>query len=422
MRTPRAVLFLLALLAAVAGVLTVGAGSAAAAGETVQGTLRFNQQLQSGVHISATGPGGFTASATSDANGRWVIEVPGPGRYVITLDEKTLGEGVTLRNPDRNPFTTTVNGGESKTVLFALGESTRQVESQADQTLNRFAQGIRFGLLVALAAVGISLIFGTTGLTNFAHGELVTLGGIVAYYFNVVADLPFAIAIVLTLIVCGIVGYLLDLGLWSRLRHRGTGLIAMMIVSIGLSLFVRYLFLFVFGGTTKSFSSTQGQKSIGPGPITLTTLDYVSMAICVLVLLAVAYFLLRTRVGKATRAVSDNPALASASGIDVERVIRVVWVISTALAGLAGILLGIAQQVNFQMGFQILLLVFAAVTLGGLGTAFGALVGALIVGLFVEMSTLVIPAELKNAAALAILILVLIVRPQGILGRRVRVG
>jgi neutral amino acid transport system permease protein len=146
------------------------------------------------------------------------------------------------------------------------------------------------------------------------------------------------------------------------------------------------------------------------------------MAISVAALLAVAFFLLRTRLGKATRAVADNPALASASGIDVDRVISIVWISGAALAGLSGVLLGIAQQVNFQMGFQILLLVFAAVTLGGLGTAFGALVGSIIVGIFVEMSTLVIPTELKNVGALAILILILLVRPQGILGRAQRVG
>jgi neutral amino acid transport system permease protein len=136
----------------------------------------------------------------------------------------------------------------------------------------------------------------------------------------------------------------------------------------------------------------------------------------------VAWALLRTRLGKATSAVADNPALAAASGIDVDRVIRVVWTAGAMLAGLAGILLGLAQQVNFQMGFQILLLMFAAVTLGGLGTAFGALIGSLVVGMFISVSTLWIPIELKNVGALAILIVILLVRPQGILGRAQRVG
>jgi branched-chain amino acid transport system permease protein len=146
------------------------------------------------------------------------------------------------------------------------------------------------------------------------------------------------------------------------------------------------------------------------------------MGIAVVVLLAVAFALLRTRIGKATRAVADNPALAAASGIDVDGVIRTVWIAGSALAGLAGILLGLAQGINFQTGFQILLLMFAAVTLGGLGTAFGALVGSIVVGLFVTVSTLVIPAELKNVGALGILIVILLVRPQGILGRAQRVG
>jgi branched-chain amino acid transport system permease protein len=146
------------------------------------------------------------------------------------------------------------------------------------------------------------------------------------------------------------------------------------------------------------------------------------MVIAIVVLMATAYALLRTRLGKATRAVADNPALAAASGIDVDRVIRVVWVSGAALAGLAGILLGLAQGVNFQMGYGILLLIFAAVTLGGLGTAFGALVGSLVVGMFISVSTLWIPIELKNVGALGILIVVLLVRPQGILGRAQRVG
>jgi len=129
-----------------------------------------------------------------------------------------------------------------------------------------------------------------------------------------------------------------------------------------------------------------------------------------------------TRLGKATRAVADNPALAAASGIDVDRVIRLVWAVGAALAGLAGVLLGIAQQVNYAMGFNILLLLFAAVTLGGLGSAPGALLGSLIIGLFIQLSTLWVSPELKNVGALGVLIVILLVRPQGILGRAERIG
>jgi branched-chain amino acid transport system permease protein len=195
-----------------------------------------------------------------------------------------------------------------------------------------------------------------------------------------------------------------------------------MIVSIGLSILIRYVFLYLFGGSNESYPAYRGQVGLNVGPITLDAKDYISMAIAIVVLMATAYALLRTRLGKATRAVADNPALAAASGIDVDRVIRVVWVSGAGLAGLAGILLGLAQGVNFQMGYGILLLIFAAVTLGGLGTAFGALVGSLVVGMFISVSTLWIPIELKNVGALGILIVVLLVRPQGILGRAQRVG
>jgi len=136
----------------------------------------------------------------------------------------------------------------------------------------------------------------------------------------------------------------------------------------------------------------------------------------------VGLFLTRTRIGKATRAVSDNASLAAASGINVDRIILVVWVLAATLTGLSGILYGIFRQVNWSMGFQILLLLFAAVTLGGLGSAFGALVGSLIIGIVTELSTVWIPNDLRYAVALLILILVLLVRPQGVLGRKERVG
>ena len=133
--------------------------------------------------------------------------------------------------------------------------------------------------------------------------------------------------------------------------------------------------------------------------------------------------MLKTRTGRATRAVSDNPALASASGIDVDRIIRLVWIIATALAGLSGVMLGLVLNgINWQTGMQLLLLMFAAVTLGGLGTAFGALVGSLIIGMTVELANLVLPGDFKYATALVLLIIVLLVRPQGIFGRKERIG
>jgi branched-chain amino acid transport system permease protein len=149
----------------------------------------------------------------------------------------------------------------------------------------------------------------------------------------------------------------------------------------------------------------------------------IAMGVSIVVILAVAWFLTRTRIGKATRAISDNPQLAAASGIDVDRVIRYVWILAGVLAAISGILWAYFRPgVKWDMGMQMLLLMFAAITLGGLGTAFGALVGSLIVGIAVEISTLWIPSDLKYASALVVLIVILLVRPQGLLGRKERLG
>ena len=170
---------------------------------------------------------------------------------------------------------------------------------------------------------------------------------------------------------------------------------------------------------TSSFDTVQ------LGPIPVTTVSFVAMGVSIIMLALVGYVLLRTRIGRATRAVSDNPALAAASGIDVDHIIRLVWTAAMGLAGLSGIFyaLVVSNGIKWDTGLQILLLLFASVTLGGLGTAFGALVGALIIGLVVEMAgPLGAPGDLKYAVALAILILLLLFRPQGLLGRAERVG
>jgi branched-subunit amino acid ABC-type transport system permease component len=158
------------------------------------------------------------------------------------------------------------------------------------------------------------------------------------------------------------------------------------------------------------------------GWIDITSKDILVTIVAVIALLAVTQALQRTKMGKATRAVADSPALAASSGINVDRVIAVVWTGGAALAGLAGFLLGMTQGFDYQVGFKILLLVFAAVTLGGLGTIWGAIAGSYLIGTLVEVSTLVVPAELKYVGALGVLIVVLLFRPQGLLGRAERVG
>ncbi|MDH4354182.1 MAG: branched-chain amino acid ABC transporter permease [Actinomycetota bacterium] len=412
---------LLFVLVGIAAVIGLGAPAALADGESVGGTLRtLSGDPVANVSITVFDAGGFTGTAVTDEAGVWLVEVPGPGAYTVELDVATLPDGTTP--PIRNPIETVADPGTPRTLNFSLGERERNVASFWDNAAQLSVEGLRLGLVIALGAVGLSMIYGTTGLTNFAHGEIITFGALVTWFFNVTLGMHLIIAAVFGVVITGLAGGLLDRGLWKPLRRRGTGLIAMMIITIGLSLALQNLYLIIFGGASRPFDQYAAQAGIRMGPVILTPKDMISMVLAVVVLLLAGLLLLKTRLGKATRAVSDNPALASASGIDVERVILVVWVAGAALAGLGGVLLGLTQQVSFNLGFQLLLLTFAAVTLGGLGTAFGAVVGSLVVGMFIQLSTLFINPELKNVGALAVLILVLLVRPDGILGRRSRVG
>jgi branched-chain amino acid transport system permease protein len=458
---------LAALLGSVIVGLGFGASPALAQDEGVQGRLVLDGQPVAGVTITVLATDGAeVASAESDQDGAWFVPAPA-GAYRVELDVSTLPEGVrTRREPS---LEVEVFAGQTRTVLFALegavsggpppattpgattpgatpepgdeeepeqlGEDEVDEEVVEDGEVDVVAgrgmlgrvlaltySGIHFGLYLALAALGLSLIFGTMGLVNFAHGELVTFGAVAAYLVNVAMGLPVLLAAVVAVAMGALFGWGQDRWFWGWLRNRGTGLIAMMIISIGVGLMLRFGFLYFMGGETQRYSTYVVQDTFSVGPMTLVPKTLIADAVSIVVLVAVSLALIYTRLGKAVRAVSDNPSLAAASGINVDRIIRLVWAVGSGLAAMSGVILAIDQGVRWQMGLRVLLLIFAAVILGGLGTAFGAMVGSLIVGVFIQLSTLWIPGELKYTGALIILIAVLLIRPQGILGRRERVG
>ena len=317
----------------------------------------------------------------------------------------------------------TLDRGDRVVKNFFIGEGVRNVVSFGDQLIARLVYGLNFGLMLGLAAVGLSLVFGTTGLSNFAHSEMVTFGAVAALILGSTLQLPMWLAIPAAVVLSGGFGWALDAGLWKPLRKRGLALVQLMIVSIGLSLAVRYIFQYFIGGGTEQLPGFDSPKIPLFGSVALSVTDLVSMALSLIVIGAFAWWLMKTKTGKATRAISDNPDLAAASGIDVDKVIRVVWIVSAAMAGLAGVLWAYFRPgIKWDMGAQILLLIFAAVTLGGLGTAFGALLGSIVVGVLVETSSLIIPADLKYVGALVVLIGILLFRPQGLLGKKQRIG
>jgi len=433
-REPRLWRWILGVAAAVMTFAAAPASPVAAEGENeivvrVQNQVteagRSTKSVIAGAVIVVTTPDGReVVRGTTDDDGLVRLRVSRGVDYVVTLDLAALGDDVTMirEGTERIDVPAASFRTPVKSLNFFTGQAADAGRTEFERIAQRFIDGVRLGLIIAMCSVGLSLIFGTTGLTNFAHGELVTFGGLVAFLFNVTMGLPFFVAVPLAIVVGGAMGWMFNWAVFSRLTRRGVGLISQLVVSVGLSIMLRNMYLFQFGGRTRPLRAFALQEGLRIGPVRVTPRDLITSALSLVILLSVAAFLQKSRTGKAVRAVSDNVALASSTGIDTGRIIRLVWFVGGALAATGGIFRGLDEQVGFQMGSSLLFLMFAGITLGGLGSAYGALVGGFVVGILVEMSSLVVPTELKNAPALIILIVVLIVRPQGILGRRQRVG
>lgn len=389
---------------------------------TVRGTLNNGGERLDGVTVRASDASGELVAETESADGgRWELAVA-PGTYVFEVVGESLPDDVSVQST----VSREVAPGQPNTVIFSFGEARSGSNVAFAETLIRtIVDGLRFGLIIAIAGVGLSLIFGTTGLTNFAHGEMVTLGAVAAWVFNVSFGIQLIPATILAIIVGVIIGWLNNSLVWAPLRRRRTGLIAQLVVSIGLAIALRYLILIFFSDRAQPYNDYQAQRQLQWGPLAITPVNLACIVISLVVLVGVALLLQRTRIGKAMRAVADNRDLAASSGIDVEKVIRFVWGLGGGLAALGGVLFGLSElggRVQWEMGFKLLLLMFAGIILGGLGTAYGALLGCVVVGLLVQLSTLVINPDLKYIGGLLVLIVILVIRPQGILGSRTRIG
>jgi len=284
----------------------------------------------------------------------------------------------------------------------------------------------------------LSLLYGVTRIVNFAHGEIIALGAILTLFFSGSVDsrvlfldrfsplgINFALSAIFAVILCGIFGGLLELLLFRPLRRSNVGNIAVLVVTIGLSIFVRHLYLLFATGKVQNFPlELQRRETYLFFDMTPRNLKVLIAAI--IVMSTVGLILSYTKLGKAMRAVRDSEELANVSGVNSDYIIFITWVFSSMLAGLAGIFQAIINDVRWNMGFLILLLIFAGTVLGGIGTSFGAMVGGFIIGVLVQISV-GLPfmeghVEAKNAVALAIMILILLFRPQGIFGKKERIS
>ena len=285
------------------------------------------------------------------------------------------------------------------------------------------ANGLVTGSVIAIAAIGLSLVYGILKIVNFAHGEYLVFGAYMALVVNVTWGQSLLLGALFAMVMTALLGIALELGLWRPIRKRGAGIVSLFIVSIGLALVLRNSILLWQGGAPRRYDVDVFQV-YDLGPIRLSPSQIAVIVVASVVIVAVGLLLARTTLGKAMRALSDSRDLASVSGIDTDRITAYTWILGSALAGLGGVLQGLVQTAfEPNMGFRLLLLIFAAVILGGVGSAYGALVGGLALGLVMEVSTWsALPAEgvdsvYKPVVAFVVLILVLILRPQGIFGR-----
>ncbi|WP_306369144.1 branched-chain amino acid ABC transporter permease [Nocardiopsis sp. CC223A] len=519
MRT-RLVTVLLALITAILVIPGPAATADEQGGEALQGQIRNPDDRDQGVEgimIQVFDGADEIGAAETDSDGNWAVELPGPGTYRVVVDQESVPAEFSVRETailvdgeteveveanDQRPLIIALesagggdepSGAQSPSDTDSEGPGDDAAAEEGDvapatggsfgnRVIQLTAAGLLFGLVIAISAIGLSLIFGSTKMINFAHGDMVTFGAMVALVFSsgaaglgnsllaifaglggavligafletrltrtvlIVAqwssifagivlatvlgvlgdsvgwEVPLWIAAGIAVVMGAVLGASMERYIWRPLRRRHVALIQMFIVSIGLALILRHVILVLFGADRSRYAGFQIQEVVRLGPISMPPRDLVIMGVSVVVLVLVACLLQFTRIGKAMRAVSDNRDLAESSGIDVDRVTLYVWGLGGGLAALGGVLYGLNQVVQYEMGFRLLLLMFAAVILGGLGTAYGAMVGGIAVGLVAMLSTLWFPSQLMQAWALALMILMLLVRPQGLLGRAERVG
>jgi branched-chain amino acid transport system permease protein len=292
-----------------------------------------------------------------------------------------------------------------------------QVRGAADQLIGELVHLTVTGLLVAsllaLGAVGLSLTFGVARFANVAHPDFMMLGAYTTFAFNALLGLPFGWSAVL-----GIAGALLVGVPVARLAYDKlpvTGTVQLLVISIGVSFILRHAVLLVFGSSLLQFAVPL-QRPYVWGPVRLTVYQILTLMVAAVLVLGVHLLLSRTRLGRTLRAISDNPVLTEIAGADVSRARLAMWTIAVLLASAGGILFGLNLVIQPNMGWDLVIPIFAAAILGGIGNPYGALGGALVIGLVQEWSTLVIPAAYKEAIAFTAMALCLMFRPRGLWG------
>jgi branched-subunit amino acid ABC-type transport system permease component len=284
-----------------------------------------------------------------------------------------------------------------------------------------FVAAFGFGLVsmavIAIAAVGFTMQFGITNMINLAYGEVMIASAYVAYYLNR-AGLTIWLGLVAGALFGAVFSFLLNRVLYAPFQRKGTSFLGMVIVSLAVSLMISNLLLPIVGYESVSYIEDQGQL-IRIGSILLTRDQIVIIVIAVVIMLAIHALLTYTRLGKAMRATAANPTLARNCGIPTRRVVDAVWLITGALCGLAGVVAALnADSFAIVNGASFLITIIAAAVLGGAGQPYGAMIGAVLIGLITEFSAAAWSPEYKQVVAFGVLVAVMVLRPQGLLAKR----
>ena len=287
--------------------------------------------------------------------------------------------------------------------------------------MNIFVAAFGFGLVsmsvIAIAAVGFTMQFGITNMINLAYGEVMISAAYLAYYMNK-AGISIWIGMVAGAFFGAVFSFLLNRAIYAPFMRKGTANLGMVIVSLAVSLMISNLLLPIVGYYSVSYHEDAG-KLIRLGSIVLTRDQIIVIGIAVVLMLGIHALLTYTRLGKAMRATAANPTLARNCGIPTQRVIDSVWLITGALCGLAGVVAALnADSFAIANGSAFLITILAAAVLGGAGQPYGAMIGAVLIGLITELSAAAWSPEYKEVVAFGILVLVMVLRPQGLLAKR----
>lgn len=287
--------------------------------------------------------------------------------------------------------------------------------------LSYFLSGISLGSIYAIIALGYTMVYGIAKMLNFAHGDIIMVGGYVAFTAMSALNLPASVAVLLSVLFCTALGVIIEGVAYKPLR--GANSLAVLITAIGVSYLLQNLALLIFGANPKSFQSVVPIRSMSfaNGQLVISGETVAAIAACFLVMVALTAFINKTRAGQAMLAVAEDKGAATLMGINVNATVALTFAIGSALAALAGVLLCSAYPtLTPTTGAMPGIKAFVAAVLGGIGSIPGALIGGLLLGVLENLSKAYISSKLSDAIVFSVLILVLVVRPTGILGKKMR--